>query len=95
MKKIINKKVYDTETAKEIATNDYSDVSNRLNNGRSSTLYQTKKGNYFLLTETCWQGEHDNIEPLTKDEAVEEWAHFHNQCIEFEEAFPDVKTEEA
>ena len=95
MKKIINKKVYDTETAKEIATNDYSDVSNRLNNGRSNTLYQTKKGNYFLLTETCWQGEHDNIEPLSKNEAVEEWEHFHNQCTEFEEAFPDVKIEEA
>jgi len=95
MKRVINKKVYDTETAIEIATNDYSDGSNRLNNGRSSALYRTKKGNYFLLTETCWQGEHDTIEPVSKNEAMEEWEYFHNQYTEFEEAFPDIEIEDA
>ena len=95
MKRVINKKVYDTETAMEIATNDYSDGSNRLNNGKSSTLYQTKKGNYFLLIETCWQGEHDNIEPLSENEAMVGFKYFHNQCVAFEEAFPDIEIEDA
>lgn len=71
MKQIINSKVYSTATAEEIASDNYSDSSNRLNRGRGTTLYKTKKGAFFALHETCWQGEHDKIEPLTIPQAKE------------------------
>ena len=95
MKKIINRKVYDTKTAEEIATNDFSDGSNRLNVGRSSTLYRTTQGSYFAEHETCWQGEHDTIEPLSEDEAIKMYEQMHDQKEEFESAFPDVEIQEA
>jgi len=71
MKRIISGKKYDTEKAEEMASNHFSDGSNRMNCGRGTTLYKTKKGNFFALHETCWQGEHDTIEPLTIAEAKE------------------------
>jgi hypothetical protein len=71
MKKIINGKSYDTATAEAIADNQFSDGSNRMPGGRSTTLYKTAKGNFFALHETCWQGEHDTIEPLSKENAKE------------------------
>ena len=71
MKKVINGKSYDTATAEAIADNEFSDGSNRMTGGRSTNLYKTKKGNFFAHHETCWQGEHDTIEPLTKEEAKE------------------------
>ncbi len=64
MKKIINGKLYDTETSEAIADNEFRDGSNRMNCGRRTTLYKTKKGCFFAFHETCWQGEHYTIEPL-------------------------------
>lgn len=71
MKKIIGGKQYDTEKAELVADNSFTDGSNRLNHGRAMYLYKTKKGNFFCLYVTCWQGEHDSIKPLTIDEAKE------------------------
>lgn len=70
MKKVIGGKQYDTDTAESIADNEFSDGSNRMTGGRCTTLYKTKKGNFFVHHETQWQGEHDSIEPLTKEEAI-------------------------
>lgn len=70
MKQIIGGKVYDTKTAEKIADNHFSDGSNRLSHGRGTSLYKTKKGNFFAFHETCWQGERDNIEPLAVGEAA-------------------------
>jgi len=95
MKRVINKKSYDTDTAQVIATNDFSDGTNKYNCGRTATLYRTKKGNYFSYHETCWQGEHDSITPLSIDEAIEQWEKMYDQRVEFKEAFPDEKIEEA
>jgi hypothetical protein len=68
-KKIIAGKMYNTATAEAIADNEFSDGTNRLNHGRATTLYKSKKGNFFAEHETCWQGEHDTIEPLSIDQA--------------------------
>jgi len=95
MKRVINRKVYDTETATAIATNDWSDGSNKYNCGRSASLYRTKKGSYFAVHETCWQGEHDSMEPLSVGDAIKCYEEMHDQRIEFEEAFPGVGIEEA
>lgn len=50
MKRVINKKVYDTETATRIATNDFSDGTNQFNCGRTADLYRTKKRKLFYCT---------------------------------------------
>ena len=65
MRKIIRGKMYDTETATLIANNEFSDGSNRMPGGRSTSLYKTARGNFFALYETHWQGERDTIEPLS------------------------------
>jgi hypothetical protein len=94
MKKVINGKVYNTDTAKAIADDEFRDGSNRMNRGRCTTLYKTKKGNYFAEHETCWQGESDSIKPLSKDEAKDLFETMKNQNVEYEEAF-DEEPEEA
>lgn len=92
MKKIINDKLYNTETAETIADNEFSDGSNRLNHGRATTLYKTKKGNFFAYHETCWQDEHDSIEPLTKEEAKAQYEDL-NGDGDYEEIFGEIPEE--
>jgi len=95
MRKVIDGKVYSTETAEVIATNDFSDGTNKYNCGRTSSLYRTKKGNYFIVNETCWQGEQDSLRPLSVAEAIGEYENMYEECGDFEDAFPGVKIEEA
>lgn len=82
MKQIINGMVYDTEAAQLIADNKYWDGSNWDRRGRSNSLFKTKKGNFFILFETRWQGERDAITPMTQLQA-EGWF----------EKLPEVKVE--
>lgn len=82
MKQIINGMVYDTEMAQLIADNKYWDGSNWDRRGRSNSLFKTKKGNFFILFETRWQGERDAITPMTQLQA-EGWF----------EKLPEVKVE--
>ncbi|MBA7562071.1 hypothetical protein ES708_03720 [subsurface metagenome] len=95
MRRIINKKVYDTKTADEIATNDFSDGTNQYNVGRTSSLYRTPKGAYFAVYLTSWQGESDSLEPLAEDEAIKVYEGMYDQQRDFEAAFPNVKIEDA
>lgn len=98
MKEVIGRKVYDTETASLIADDAWWDGHNFERSGRNTFLYKTPKGGYFAVHLTCWQGEHDMIEPLTLDEAVELFenlARHDGNAVSFEEAFPGVKVEEA
>ncbi len=90
MKKIIDRKIYDTETATRLAHSEYRDGSNRLSGGRGTTLYLTGKGTYFLHYETSWQGENDRIWPIDRAEAIETWERAYNQ-EPFETAFPGVE----
>ena len=71
MRAIIKGKLYDTREAQALATNEFSDGSNRLSHGRATRLFRTKKGSFFAAHETCWQGERDTIEPLSIEEAKE------------------------
>ena len=71
MKYIIDGKAYNTETSTELANNEFSDGTNRMSHGRSTTLYRTKKGAYWVLCLTQWQGERDNAEAIDKSEAKE------------------------
>ena len=70
MRKVIGGLVYDTDTAERIADNWYrGNGADRLNTGRGTSLYRTGKGRFFVLHETCWQGEHDRVEVLDEEQA--------------------------
>lgn len=99
MKRVIDGKAYNTETATEIA-----DYSNDLGSGDfrniSESLYITTKGNFFLAGEggpmtkysqPCGNmtGGGEGIIPLSKDEALA-WAEAHADGDVIEEYFSDL-----
>ena len=94
MKQIIDRKVYDTETAQLAASNRYWDGSNWERQGRNTYLYKTAKGNFFAYHTTQWQGESDTITALTVDEAKDLYEDLREHDQDFEAAF-GVKPEEA
>ena len=89
MKKIINGKRYDTETAEMVADDSYSNYGDF--GCWSEELYRTKKGNWFL----CGEGDDETrdgsvIIPFTKKEALA-WLEAHTSDSEaYEEYFADV-----
>jgi hypothetical protein len=87
VKQIIDGKLYNTETATALADNEFADGANRMNVGRSTTLYKTRKGAYFAEHCTCWQGEHDTIEVLTLEEAKSLYEGLRNQYTSYVLAF--------
>lgn len=87
MKEIINGKMYDTETAKEVASDKYWDGHNYSRKGRNKTLYKTAKENFFLHHETHWQGEVDHLEPISRTQAMEEFEMLRVKNMEYEEVF--------
>lgn len=100
MKKVINRKLYDTDTAQEIAT--------RSNGGSwrdfshfEETLYRKKTGEFFLHGEggpmTCyreqisqneWSGG-EQIIPMTYDEAAS-WAERHMDADAYQQVFGEI-----
>ena len=101
--RIINRKRYSTATATLIAGNDYWDGHNFERSGRNTFLYCTPAGNYFLVHLTCWQGEHDTLEPISQDAAIaayegsdfSEYGSLTNHRVDYDEAFPGVEVENA
>ena len=79
MRKIIHGKVYDTNTATEIASDYYWDGQNFQRHGRNTYLYATPRGAFFAHHTTLWQGENDQIEPLSASEARELYDSLHEQ----------------
>lgn len=104
MKKIINGKVYDTETAQEVGAWD-NNMSHRDVCWCSETLYRKKTGEYFIhgkggpasryaeaVGSNGWRfGE--RIMPLTYKWATE-WAEKHLDCDEYEQIFGKVTEDE-
>jgi len=90
MKQVINGKLYNTETADAIADNTFRDGTNRRNQGRCTTLYKTRSGKFFAHHETSWQGEHNNIEPLTAAEAKECFEDFRGDADQYEDVFGEA-----
>lgn len=105
MKKIINGKVYDTDTARDIGSDSYS--NSRDFSYWSETLYQKRTGEFFLhgeggpmsrYAETVGQNEWsggEKIIPLSPAKA-REWAEEHLTADEYEAAFglPDEDAED-
>ncbi len=94
MKQIIGRKIYDTATSVEVASNHYWDGSYWDRGGTNTFLYKTKKGNFFLHHTTRWQGGRDQIEPVGIDEAKDWYEELPEHSMDFEEAF-GVAPEEA
>jgi hypothetical protein len=104
MKRIIDGKSYNTETAELIAEHSASCPCNDFHYFEES-LYRTKKGAWFLAgsgnamskysraIDHNSRGGGDGIEVLTPEEAME-WLESHNFVDELEEHFSD-KIEEA
>lgn len=100
MKKIINGKKYDTDTAKEIGC--YSNGGNwRDFNHLEETLYRKRTGEFFLLGEggpntkyaervdtNSWSGG-SRIMPMSYEEAAK-WAEEHMECDDYEAVFGEV-----
>jgi len=87
MKQIIDGKLYNTETADVIASDNYWDGSNRDRHGRNTFLYKTKKGAFFLHHTTRWQGERDSIEAISDDEAKAQYERLPEHETDYKEAF--------
>jgi hypothetical protein len=96
MKKVLDGKLYDTETATLLADDQYAtSASDRFNRGRATLLYRTPNGRYFVLHETIWEKERDTILSLDPDEARELFESLPNENVDYEVAFPDFQVEEA
>lgn len=102
MKKVIDKKIYDTETAKKIG--DFHNMIDRSNFKHcEEELYVTEKGNYFLYgtggplskysvpTGNGKSGSSD-IEALTEEEAID-WCERTDNVDTILEHFPDAVEE--
>jgi hypothetical protein len=92
---VIDGKRYRTETATLIASDAYWDGSNWERSGRNTYLYRTPKGSFFVVRQTCWQGERDTLKPVTQDEATGWWEILPEHEMDFVDAFPGVEIEDA
>jgi hypothetical protein len=82
MKQVINRKSYDTNTSEFICKDKDWDGLNFYRNGRSTSLYKTKKGQFFFFHETRWQGEFNSIELIDISNAID-FAELNN-CAEID-----------
>jgi hypothetical protein len=95
MTAVIRGKRYSTKTAALLAGNDYWDGHNFERAGTNAFLYRTPRGAYFRVDLTQWEGQRDNLEPLSEEEALELWETLTEHEVEYEEAFPGHVVEEA
>ena len=95
---VVGRKRYRTNTATLLADDVYWDGNNHERSGRNTFLLKGPGGSYFAVYQSMWQGETDRLNPLSVDEAVALYEQLSQCCapaVPFEEAFPQVKLEEA
>jgi hypothetical protein len=95
MSEIIGGKRYSTETATLIAGDDFWDGHNFERRGTQTFLYRTQRGAYFVQHLTQREGQRDSLEPISSEAAQRLWEQLSERRVEFSEAFPGVKIEEA
>ena len=93
--RVIDRKRYNVATAELLAGDDHWDGHNFERSGRNTWLYRTPKGAYFTVTLSQWQGERDSLVPLSVDDAIATYESMTEHRVEYAEAFPGVKVEEA
>ena len=92
---VLGGKRYNSATGTVLASNEYWDGHNWERSGRNTWLMRAPRGSYYAVHATCWQGEHNRIEPLTPDEAVALYESLREHEYDFEQAFPSVEVTEA
>ena len=94
--RIIDRTRYSVQNAALVASDAYWDGKNFERKGRNTFLYRTKKGNWFTVKLTQWQGEQDTLMPITLSKAIElyEWDLTEHE-MEYTEAFPNVEIKDA
>ena len=87
---------YDVAKATLLASDVYWDGHNMERNGRNQFLYRTANGRYFTVVLTKWQGERDELTPVSEDDArlLYEGALTEHE-ISYREAFPNVTIQDA
>lgn len=104
MKKIINGKRYDTDTAREIGS--WEPIANRRDfHWFREELYQKRTGEFFIygvgnaaskyhrrIEQSTWDGD-ERLIPLSYDEA-REWCEEHLDADEYETIFGEVSEDE-
>src|SRR5574340_245667 len=90
MSRVIDGKRYSVNTSTLLADDNYWDGNNFTKGGRNSFLYKTKGSAFFRVDMTCWQGERDTIEALSRDEAKALYEELPEHRVEYEEAFDAV-----
>jgi hypothetical protein len=94
--RIIGRVRYDVQRSRLLAHDCYWDGQNFERHGRNTFLYRTPKGAYFTVTLTQWQGEHDELTPITQDEAIDLYeGALREHEVNYAAAFPDVVVVEA
>lgn len=94
--RIVDRKRYDVGTATLLASDAYWDGHNWERHGRNTFLYRTPRGNYFYVCLSQWQGEHDTLNPISQDEAIDLYEHTLSEHAEpYKVAFPDVQVIDA
>ncbi len=95
LSEIIGGKRYRTENAQLLASDAYSDGSGTERLGRNTFLFRTPNNNYFMQHQTTWERERDCLTPLARDEAFRIFTELPLKLVEFEDAFPGIKIEDA
>ncbi|OQY98544.1 MAG: hypothetical protein B6D41_02325 [Chloroflexi bacterium UTCFX4] len=96
MTRVIGGKRYSVKDAELIADDAFWDGHNFERHGRNTFLYKTANGNYFSVTLSQWQGERDELTPLTRAAAMALYEELDDaDGLQFEYAFPDAKIENA
>ncbi len=92
MRQSYNGNVYDTEKAVLIA----SEVPCGFERG-SRFLYRTDKGEFFhhIVGPLSLCGSSERIEPLTEEQALQEYNQLPDRELGFEDAFPNMTFEDA
>ena len=86
---------YDVSKSTCLAHDAYWDGHNWERHGRNQFLFRTPKGRYFMQYVTQWEGELDRLVPIEQDEAIRLFEDLPEHDVQFAEAFPDIKVEEA
>lgn len=81
MKKIINGKVYDTDTAKQVGYDNDQPTGNW-----EEYLYQKKTGEFFVQHWDAWNG--GSIQPISYNDA-KKWLEDHGSAEQYEAVFGD------
>jgi len=92
--RVIDGTRYSARKADVVASDCYWDGRNFERGGRNTWLMKTKKGNFFMVYGTFWQGERDHLEPVSVEEAIREYERLPESEMIYEEAF-DTTVEEA